>query len=719
MSKSNHIIKAFSKGTHNVLDNEDIPSDAAQESFNWLTVDGVIELVRGREFVGDEGLVGQNDGIHFGFRNDGTAVLFQKVGSEIQWYNPATDAWVVVVSGLTVDAYYTFTNYTSLAGNFVIATGADGIWKIHTANPGSALAMYDEAKNFKGNSFIDRSRMILWGRKEDKTGLYGSWIDGQDSTVYTTVTNETAGTGDGTEDEFTHTLTFKSGTNGSQKNCFAVQVFIPTATTTNISNISQETQAVITVTSTTNFVAGEYIRVSGVVGMTEINGKIAKILNVIDGTNLRVAIDSSAFTGYSSGGAIREMGYLQDDYNGNLTGTGGSGTVNYITGAIAITTTNAVPTSETIKVDYQWENSNNKGITDFTYDQPRNAGEGFVVRQDEGGDAILKVEIGQDGAYYSMKSFSAYRLELDTADENPLNEVFRKDIGIPTERSSVSTGNGIVFINTANESDPKLTILQRNKLGDTIEPFEIAKHFQFSNYRYDDAALTTFGEWTVIACKRIGSIQNDSLLLVNVSEKKVGEVFGYQCRTFTKSRDGYLYAGSSFTKSSQKLFIGFDDDGEVIDNYWESKAETYNSENLKKFKKLVVQGKIDTMQVVEIYLSLDDGDPELIGTIRGDGDYVDADNPFPIGSSMLGVYQVGGSDTEQEYVAYRYFREIKIKMTKFRKRSIAFKAKGFGYVSINFMMDDNILVFEQRIPKRFRIKQNENLAGTESDLPKP
>lgn len=718
MAISNHIVKAFTKGIHNDADPEDIPVDASQDSSNWITTDGKIELARGRAFVGPEGAVGQNDGVHFGYKNNGDAVLFQKAGTKIQYFNENTGLWVDVVTGLTADAYYTFSNYTSLAGSFVFVTGKDGIWKINPANPANALTLYEEGKNFQGNSFIDRGRMILWGREKDKTGLYGSWIDAQDSTVYTTVTNETAGTGNGTEDEFTHTLAFKSGTNGSQKNCFGLQVFIPTATTTNISNISQATQAVITVTSTTGFIAGEYIRVTGVTGMTEINGKIVKIINVIDGTNLRVAIDSTGFTAYSSGGTIREMGYLEDDYNGNLTGTGGSGTVNYITGAITITTTNPVPNAETIKVDYQWENSNNKGITDFSYAEPRNPSEGFMVRQDEGGDAILKVEIGQDGAYYSMKEFSVYRFEIDATDENPVNLVFRKDIGIPSNRGSVSTGKGIVFMDTAKAEKPVLKILQRNPNGDTIEPFELCPHFDFKKYKYDDMAITTYERFTVIACREKDSVDNNIILLVNIADKKV-DVAKYPARTFGKSRDGILYAGHPFTMSVQKLFTGFDDDGQVVENYWIGKDETYGSENLKKFRKMMFQGLIDTQQFVEVYLSEDNSEFQLVGTIRGDGSYVDTNEAFTVGSQMLGDLEIGSSTINQEFLAYRFLREIKVKTTKFRKRTIKFIAKGFGYVSINYAMDNDILVFEQRIPSKYRVKQNENLQGTENDLALP
>lgn len=50
--------------------------------------------------------------------------------------------------------------------------------------------MYDSTKNFKGKSIITTGRMLMWDLPNDKTGLYGSYIDAQTSAVYTTVTAE-------------------------------------------------------------------------------------------------------------------------------------------------------------------------------------------------------------------------------------------------------------------------------------------------------------------------------------------------------------------------------------------------------------------------------------------------------------------------------------------------------------------------------------------------
>lgn len=59
-----------------------------------------------------------------------------------------------------------------------------------------------------------------------------------------------------------------------------------------------------------------------------------------------------------------------DNFSGVLSGTlGGTGTINYMTGAFTTSQSGAGT------VNYQWEMTNNKGVTDFTKSATRLAGE--------------------------------------------------------------------------------------------------------------------------------------------------------------------------------------------------------------------------------------------------------------------------------------------------------------------------------------------------------
>jgi hypothetical protein len=618
---SDSIINYFTKGTWNVGDDENIPKDAAQSSYNWITQDGRIKLINGRKLIGNIGIAGKITALHFGYKTDGTKVLYRKISTKIQYLN--VDTWTDVITGLTADADYTFSNYSSLAGAFTFATGVDGIYKLINANPGSYVSLYDAARNFKGYSMIDKGRMFLWNRPEDKTGLYGSWIDRQNSTVYTTVTGEAIAAVE------SGTLAFKAG--GAKRSCFGV---------------------VITDTS-----SGE------------------------------------VFT---------------DNYLGVLVGSAGhAGTINYASGVFTITGQSGAGTAT-----YRWEDSTVKGIADFTLSATRVAGEGFQFPQDVGGDAILNVNLGLDGAYYSMKSNSVYRLYIDAADTSAgtTNDVFRREIGLPFFRATTSMSKGIVFMNTSNPSNPELTILKRNEVGTDVEPYPLFQHFDFTNYDFSDCSIDTYDRYIVIACKKQGSLVNDVVLLGDVTSGIIEET-NYSGRMFARTGDD-LYIGSSYSESVYQIYDGFDDDGVYIENEWVSKGEQYEAlgiqESLKKIKKLRLKGNIDPDQKVQVLISYDNDDYRLVGTILGDGVYVDYSNPQSIGNNMIGTEQIGGADSD---FSYPFFMEIKLASPKFRKRTIKLKSIGIGYVDIDTMMDRDILIFEKRIPKRFRQKQNVGTDG--------
>jgi hypothetical protein len=72
--------------------------------------------------------------------------------------------------------------------------------------------------------------------------------------------------------------------------------------TRSITGITQAASAVVTVGSHT-FVANESVYFSGVSGMTQINGLRGTITGT-DATHITVAINSSAFTAWSSGGTV-------------------------------------------------------------------------------------------------------------------------------------------------------------------------------------------------------------------------------------------------------------------------------------------------------------------------------------------------------------------------------------------------------------------------------
>lgn len=606
-------------------DPELIPQHAAQDSLGWISTDGQIELCKGRLLLGtEETSSGSVEGHGFGYKYDGTAVQFRKIGTKIQYYNTTSLVWVDIVTGLTAGKEYTVSRYQSPAGTFVYFSGYDGIYKIHTANPASYSSVYLLGTNYKAKSMIGTGRMFMWDIAADKTGLHLSWIDKQDSSVYTTVAPEATTSLSGT-------LAFKAA--GARRTCFAIA---------------------ITITA---------------------SGEI--------------------FT---------------DNYLGILTGTlGGTGTINYTTGAYTLSNA-GVGTAV-----YSWEDSSVKGITDFTHSATRLAGEGDTITQDEGGDAIQNVII-YENKIYSLKSASVYELTISSTppyvDLSYDNKVFRKDVGITYWRAVVATGKGVMFMSTSNLSKPQLTILQKNINGDNLVPVTLANHFDFSGYIWDDCAMTTFDEFVVFSGRTSTSTINNRLFIYNLRRDTV-DVLPYSATTII-SNAGLLYIGDASTYNVYQILTGFDDDNQTIENYWISNDDRYGTENLKKVKKLRFKGLITPGQHLEVYVSYDGDAPTLVGTVRGNGTYVDPTQSYTIGAQGIGTTVIGGETSTVK--GNLYLAELKLATPKFRKRSIKLKAIGLGYVSVNFIDDFNIRTFEQRIPKKYRSRQNVNLAGTLTNL---
>lgn len=438
---------------------------------------------------------------------------------------------------------------------------------------------------------------------------------------------------------------------------------------------------------------------------------------------------------FKAGGATRNMFALvitgataagtetfTDNKDGTLTSDkGGSGTIDYMTGAYDINF-NGTVNAGNVEADYQWEDSNDSGITDFTFSATRVASEGNRITQDIGGDPIIAVFVGQDGAYYSIKKFSAYRLEISADDLTFTNKVYRRDIGMPFLRAGISTSKGIAFINTANPEKPEFTILQKNVL-DSVEPITYFDNFDFSLYQFDDCALETFDRFIAVLCKEAGSDNNDRILLCNTANPvltkngqtayiQTVDITAYPARMLAKS-EGSVYGGSPVSENVYQLYNGFDDDSATIDNFWESASENYNIDNLKKYRKKRFSGMIAPDQVVSVEVSYDDAGFEQVGTIRGDGPYVDVGNPQTIGSNMVGEASVGGDTPD---VAYPYYLEIKMTgQPKFESRKFRLVAQEIGYFDVDYQGDIDILTFEKRIPKRFRQKQNVSLDGSQED----
>ena len=608
-------IQILNKGIYSALDAENIPPESATSSKNFVSREYGLELVRGKEVVGDlTAGSGGVYGLHVGYTATGVPVLFRKISTKIQALVAST--WTDVVTGLTADSSYTFTTIGNLAGDFVVASGVDGIYAMPTANPTSYRSMYDATKNQKGKMIFDAGRSIMWDVKKDRTGIYLSKID---TATYTTVTAENVGTGNGTLKTFTDTLVQATGT---------------------------------------RFIFG---------------------VSATDGTE--------TFT---------------DNLDGTLTGSaGGTGTINYTTGAISLTFFASVTNAQAITCTYQYWDPNTGGFSDYRKSATRIAGEGVTYRQDLGGDAILNV-VPLEGSYFSFKSKSVYQLQLADTDLTATNKVFRTGLGIPNWRAVAPTSTGIVFINTANPDGARLEILTRNITGDSFDAQRIAPQFDWASYTYDNACVDVYGDFIVVACKDINTAgtANDRVILVNLKLKPIAvDITLYNANCFAVDGNTF-YVGDALSGNVYTLFTGFDDEDNNIEAEFISHKNLYGTETLKRVRKVRLRGTLGADQGFEVYASYDDSTFELIGTLSGRGSYVDAGTPETVGSHMVGSVGVGGDIDGTD--VYSFLTELDVKSTKFRQMRWKFVPTGVGYMRISHLHAFDVLFYDQKLPKKYR-----------------
>lgn len=610
----------FNKGLITSIEDHAIPDGASSDSLNWVNLDDRIEIRKGYKVFGTEQTgTGKVTGLYVARKADGTEVMYAKRGRKLVYYNTGTSDFTEVGTNLfpatATNEDVTFTEYSSLAGSqLFFGSPNSSLYKIMVANPGDYADQYNSTKNYKGYIKIKQNRCFLWNRNEDKTGIYGSYVD---AAAYTTVSAENLGASGNTT--YSGTLAFKSG--GTRRTCFAV-----------------------TITGTT-------------------------------GAGLET------FT---------------DDYNGVLTGDlGGTGTINYMTGAYSVTFSGSV-TSGNVEAGYQWEDATNTGIMDFSKSSPRTAGQGFVFRQDDGGGDAQSVESYGD-VEFCFHKFKTWELTLTNTDTNAANLIYRENVGIPNFRAAVATGDGIYYVDDLNQSDPKFRLLTINNISTRVIPIPISDALKIQDYRFDQAVTAEWGDYILFACRHKDSDDNNVVFAFN-RRLKLWEKFDYYVSCFAKY-NGALIAGDSITTNVYELFSGFDDNGVVPINYWEGNFTDFGLQYLKKSRKFWVQGDISRGQTLKIYLATDNGNFALVGTQNGTDSNVDSRPRTIIGSDAIGESTLGGGTTEQ---VYNYIKEIKLQQSKFSIVKVKFEVTNVGYCSVSSYTFHDIITFEEKLPIKYR-----------------
>lgn len=404
---------------------------------------------------------------------------------------------------------------------------------------------------------------------------------------------------------------------------------------------------------------------------------------------------------------------FQDDKNGNLIGSlGGTGTINYATGAYVVNFFSAA--AGNVTSDYYTEDSTSGGIADFTKSGTRAAGEGFIIRQDDaGGDFQNLLPYNED--FYCMHTKKTWRLSISSDDVTATNKIFRENAGTPYWRASVDTGSGIYFIDNTDANNPRVRVLTLDTVSSQVIPVAISNNIDLRGHVFDKATGKEVGDYVIWTCRTKTSNINNRLLAYHKIWKSF-DLIPYYASTL-EILNGILVGGDSLSNNVYELFSGEDDDDSTIENYWEGAAEDLGIPGMKKSNKTVLEGDIGPNQGIRAYAAVDKGAYVEIGNgaatvdwptgtpaIYGQAPFVDHTQRVDVGSLTLGRGVVGGGSTlANDREAYHYKREFFFKQDRLERVKIKFVAVAIGYASVSRYQWKDIRHKSNKIPQRYRV----------------
>lgn len=689
-------ISKFAGLNTEVKDIKTLNPDYAPAALNWITTteQDAIQLRRGYAPLSETDLgAGKVTGLGVGKRIDGVEVPFFTYGRKLNYYDADTQTVIEIGTDILPEAQdgkdCTIVAYQNLAGSFVyVSSPYMSTLKIPVANPGSVVDQLTQT--YRGFMSIHQSRSFLLHRNSiknqlDFTNPYLSWVDKQDYGDYDQVTKEDVGTGNGSNQTFTGTLAQRTGV----RTVFLASIAGAVGPSNSITAITKQSQAGLEIGAHT-FAVGDAVLIFGVLGMTEMNSLIAYVVNV-GPTSIGIDVDSSAFTTYSSGGTVYKAEVLKDDKNGNLASPeGGTGTINYATGAFSVTFDGTPLNATDLIADYYWEDSTDEGILDYDVEfdtGERVPGSGDVLPQYAGGgnnNFIAPLA----NTFLSLHQTKTWQVVIPTndGDDGRLNLPYREKMGTVSPFSASLGALGIYFVDLSNPNKPEFRRLEVFPGGvegtNAVVPKLLSEVLDLSVDAFDYAIVYEWGDFVLFSCQRVNDGTPDafnSLVYVYNLKSESWDKLQLFANRFAEYQ-GALLVGDSISNNVYIGFSGFADGDGAISNEWTSAALELNWVGQKKLKRMVLDGLIQSSQELDVYLSFDDGDFVKYQTISGEGPYVNTGILKSIGSVTMGSNAVGqGGDA----MASPFWVEFLINSSRFEYVRLKLVATNVGGVQIN------------------------------------
>lgn len=711
------------------------------DSMNWITgrKQDNIQLRRGKQILGATNRNGNPvSGLGVGILKNKTQVPFFTYDRKIMIYDATaddtvevntTDIFPLAASGEDIN----IAPYSNLAGSFVYLTSpnCERIYKIPVANPKDVVDQQNQMgfnfeRFFHGRAFACYKKGTT-NTSSDPTGLYMSWTDrvvlsdyplatntpsivlkGVTASLTTTAiaTTNTAiipATNGKVGTDFIESLTFPSNpTNGQTLtiilNGTSIQFQFVSSIGSTAGNVLIGATALATLANLLGLLNAPTVTNTTQVALS--NGNANLIAYVAATSNLGTMFTGDGhtltFTGILPVPTKNTIFYVSiktgagsetffDDGNGKLlSNLGGTGTINYATGAFSVTF-NTAPTNGDIGVaSYNTEDATSEGVCDFSYNATtRVPFTGNYLPQSDAG-ANAEAVFPFNGVEYCFHLLKTWQLTLPADDVTPINLPYYEQIGIPNERSAFPKGDGVLFLDNSDPGNPTLSILQIPQASTnlTVVPLILSEELDFTTFNFDKCVVWHWGDYDFVSCTKYTNGKLDtynSVTFIRSIYSGVWNKLDYFINCLAEY-SGALIAGDSISPNLEVLFSGFDDDGETISNYWNSSYTDFDISGMKKVGYFNLQGLIQPDQKLKVSYSLDNGLYTDLFTIDGNANYVNKSSPVGIGSYTIGsnVIGGGGSATANEFEV-----DIPVHSDLFEFISFRLEALEVGYVQVN------------------------------------
>lgn len=429
-----------------------------------------------------------------------------------------------------------------------------------------------------------------------------------------------------------------------------------------------------------------YIDKDSLSDYTQVTGEAVGSSGSTHYTHILTAITGARTAGHVQVQATVAAGTetFTDNGDGVLTSNfGGTGTVNYATGAIDVTFSDV--TTGAVTADYYWENATSAGVLDFSFSAPRTAGQGNFFLQTDGGGNLNAVFPLAD-IFFCLHQFRTWQLNLTEDDTAATNLPYREKMGVKYFLSSIAGAEGVYLIDSADPNKPQIRRLEFSTTVGSVNttiPKVLSQLLDLANYSFDYGVVFEWGNYIIVACQGetdgVAHTYNSRFFVFN-KEGKSWDLLDYPIAMLANF-DGTLIGGDAISNNCFTLFSGFDDDEANIPNYWTGAEYNLDISGIKKVKRMVVQGLIQRNQKIKVYLAYDSGAFSEVFEIDGSASYVNQGQSTAIGTRTLGSKIIGGGGGV-EY-AHPFTVEFRVNSDLFEYVRPKFEATEIGFAQIN------------------------------------